>query len=56
MSQGQILEALAALSAEIASDAREELLVMGGAALVPGRELKATYAFDDLWEERDGST
>lgn len=34
MSQEQILEALAALSAEVAGDVREELLVMGGAALV----------------------
>jgi hypothetical protein len=32
MSQEQILEALAALSAEVAGDVREELLVMGGAA------------------------
>lgn len=22
--------------------------------LVPGRELKARYAFEDLWESRDG--
>ena len=23
--------------------------------LVPGRELKARYAFEDLWDSRDGS-
>lgn len=37
------------------SGRREEVWGAIEPFLVPGRELKARYAFDDLWESRDGS-
>jgi hypothetical protein len=36
------------------SGSREELWMKLSPHLVPGRELKARYAFDDLWEEKHG--
>ena len=56
LTKEQILKALQALSDEVRGRGRTyELVIVGGAALVephlvPGRELKAHYAFDDLWE------
>lgn len=64
LTREKILEALRALAGELESDARllltrlpddrEVSWKLVEPYLVPGRELKAKYAFDDLWEASHG--
>jgi hypothetical protein len=37
------------------SGGRDEVWMRVAGHVVPGRELKARYAFDDLWESQHGS-